>query len=114
MTDQYRFSPVMQSLITDMLRMLITFEMELTAYNIVLEGAQDKIIQAGIPWDMRSNVRKIFKSPALAAEAEAEYAPFFALLQRLTLENMGIALACIRRRIDRQQSSIPPDPSEKS
>ena len=102
----------MQSLITDMLRMLITFEMELTAYNIVLDGAQDKIIQAGIPWDMRSNVRKILKSPALAIEVEAEYAPFDALLRQLTPENMEIALACIRRRIDRQNSSIPPeDPS---
>jgi hypothetical protein len=109
MEQQYRFSPVMQALISDMVRMLITFEMELTAYNIVLNGAQDKIIQAGIPWDMASNVRKILKSPALAAEAEAEYAPFFALLQQLTPQNMEISLACIRRRIERQESSVPAD-----
>jgi hypothetical protein len=49
MADQYQFSPVLRNLVTDMLRMLITFEMELTAYNIVPNRAQDKIIQAGIP-----------------------------------------------------------------
>jgi hypothetical protein len=112
MSEQYQFTPVMRALISDMLRMLITFEMELTAYNIVLNGAQDKIIQAGIPWDMMSNVRKILKSPALAVEVEAEYAPFFALLQQLTPQNMEIALACIRRRIERQNSSIPPEETE--
>jgi hypothetical protein len=61
-----------------------------------------------------SNVREILKSPALAVEAEAEYAPFDALPKQLTPQNMEIALACIRRRIDRQRSSIPPEPSEES
>jgi hypothetical protein len=62
-----------------MLRMLITFEIELTAYQLVLEKAQDNFIEAGIPWDMMSNVRKILKSPALPREPEAEYVPFAAL-----------------------------------
>lgn len=100
---------LLRELISAMVRMLITFEKELTAYNIVLKGAQDKIIQAGLPWDMESNVRKILKSPALAVECEAEYAPFDALLRQLTPQNMEIALACIRRRIDRQNSSVPPE-----
>jgi hypothetical protein len=101
----------MQALISDMVRVLITFEMELTAYKLVLDGAQDKIIQAGIPWDMASNVRKLLKSPALAVEAEAEYAPFAGLLQKMSPETLETALACIRRRIDRQNSSIPPEPT---
>ena len=99
----------MRELISDMLRMLITYEIELTAYNIVIKGAQDRIIQAGIPWDMESNVRKILKSPALAVEAEAEYAPFAALLQKLTPENLEIALAAIKRKIQHHNDSVPPE-----
>jgi 3-deoxy-D-manno-octulosonic-acid transferase len=102
-------SPLLHELVSEMLRMLITYEIELTAYNVVIEGAQDRIIQAGIPWDMRSNVRKILKSPALQIEAEAEYAPFFGLLQRLTPENLEVALASIRRRIADHEASVPPD-----
>lgn len=91
-------------LISEMVKMLITFEMELTAYNLVLEEAQNKIIRTGIPWDMRSNVREMLRSQALAVEAEAEYAPFAGLLQKMSPGNLDVALACIRRRIDRQNS----------
>lgn len=104
-----KYTPEVSQLIGDMLKMVIAFEMELTAYKIVLEGAQDKIIQAGIPWDMRSNLRQILKSPALAVEAEAEYAPFAALLQRITPENLAAAQACMKRRIARQNADIPPE-----
>lgn len=103
-------SPDLHELVKEMYRMLVTFEMELTAFNIVLESAQERIIQAGVPWDMRSNVRKILKTPALAVEAEAEYAPFYALLQELNPDNLRVALACIRRRIQRQEDSVPPVP----
>jgi hypothetical protein len=92
-----------------MVRTLIVYEMELTAHYLVTKHAQDKIIQAGIPWDMESNVRKMLKSPALAVEAEAEYAPFAALLQQITPENLEIALAAIRRKIERHDSSVPPE-----
>jgi hypothetical protein len=104
----------MRLLLSDMVRMLITFETELTAYHIVLKAAQERIIKAEIPWDMESNIRKILRSPALAVEAEAEYAPFAALLQRISPETLIIAQDCIRRRIDRQISSIPPDPGEST
>jgi hypothetical protein len=107
MTDQYRFSPVLQSLISEMLRMLITYEIELTAYHLVLQRAQENFIHHGIPWDMMSNVRKILKSPALAVEAEAEYAPFDALLKQLTPQNMEIALASIKRRIQAHEDLVP-------
>jgi 3-deoxy-D-manno-octulosonic-acid transferase len=107
---EQRLSPLLHSLVSEMLRMLITYEIELTAYNIVIESAQDRVIQAGIPWDMRSNVRKILASPALAIEAEAEYAPFAALLQKLTPENLEVALASIRRKIAGHNASIPPQP----
>jgi len=100
-------SPDLHQLVREMLRMLITYEIELTAYNIVIESAQDKIIQAGIPWDMRSNVRKILSSPALQVEAEAEYAPFAALLQKLTPQNLEIALASIKRKIQDHEDSVP-------
>ena len=106
---QFRMSPTLHALVNEMLRMLITYEIELTAYNIVLNGAQDKFIAQGVPWDMMSNVRKILKTPAAQAEAEAMYAPFFALQQQLTQENLEIALASIRRRIAEYNASIPPD-----
>ena len=101
-------SPDLHELVREMLRMLITYEIELTAYRIVLEGAQDKIIHAGIPWDMMSNIGKILKTPAAQAEAEAMYAPFFGLLQQLTPENLKIALAAMKRRIAEYEASIPP------
>jgi hypothetical protein len=109
MPDQYKFTPAMQSLISDMLRMLIAYEVELTAYRIVLDGAQEKFIRNQIPWDMMSNVRKILKTPAAHAEAEAIYAPFSALLQQLTPQNLEIALASIRRRIAEHNANVPPD-----
>jgi hypothetical protein len=93
-----------------MTRMLITYEMELTAQHLVLKHAQELIIQAAIPWDMESNVRKILRSPALAVEAESIYAPFAPLLERLTPENLQIALASIKRRIADHNASVPPDP----
>lgn len=89
--------------------MLITYEIELTAYNLVLKRAQENFIHEGIPWDMMSNVRKILKTPACQAEAEAMYAPFFALLQQLTPQNLEIALASIRRRMKEHNDSVPPD-----
>lgn len=79
-------------LVSLMLRMLVTYEIELTAFYLVLAEAQEKIIRAEIPWDMQSNVRKIISSPALQVEAEAEYAPFAALLQKLSPENLEIDL----------------------
>jgi hypothetical protein len=107
MTEQYRMSPDLHELVKEMLQMLITFEIELTAYHLVLQKAQENFIEAKIPWDMMSNVRGVIKTPALHTEAEAEYAPFFALLQRLTPENLQVALACIRRRAARQNESVP-------
>jgi len=109
MTEQYRMSPMLHELVNEMLRMLITYEIELTAYNLVLNKAQDNFIEAGIPWDMMSNVRKILKTPACRAEAEAMYAPFFELQQRLTPQSLEIALASIKRRIAEYEASIPPD-----
>jgi hypothetical protein len=109
MTDKVNVTDLVRNLISDMLRMLITYEMELTAYHLVIKGAQERIIQAGIPWDMQSNVRKIMKSPALAAEAEAEYAPFAELLQKASPDSLEVALACIRRKIQHHNDSVPPE-----
>jgi len=97
-----------KALITDMLRMLITYEIELTAYHLVLEKAQERIIQASIPWDMTSNLRKMANSSALQTEAEAGYAPFFGLLQTISPQSLDAALECIRTRIEHQNQSSPP------
>jgi hypothetical protein len=110
MTDEkVNVTDVVRDLLKDMVSMLVTYEMELTAYYIVIKGAQDKLIQAGIPWDLTSNVRKILASPALHAEAEAEYAPFFGLLQKATPQNLQVALASIKRTIQKHRDSIPDD-----
>ena len=109
MTEQ-RLSPILHDLVSEMVRMLITYEMELEAYSLVLRRAQENFIHEGIPWDMESNLRKIVGSPALAAAAEAEYASFFGLLERLTPENLQIALAAIKRKLQKHEDSVPPDP----
>lgn len=108
-----KFTPPVHQLIDGMLRMLITYEIELTAYSLVLQKAQENFLHAGVPWDMTSNLRKIIKSSALAIEAEAEYAPFASLLQGLTQDNLAAAMACIQRRMDRHNANIPPDPEQK-
>lgn len=109
MANQLVMSPDLHELVKEMMRMLITYEIELTAYHLVLKQAQTNFISHGIPWDMMSNVRKIVRTPALEAEAEAVYAPFFGLLERLTQENLKVALASIKRRIAEHEASIPPD-----
>lgn len=101
--------PDLRDLITEMLRMLITYEMELTAYYLVLKHAQDLFIQKAVPWDMESNVRAMLKTPSLQVEAEAMYAPFYELLQQLTPENLRVALASIKRRIADHEANIPPE-----
>jgi hypothetical protein len=49
--------------------------------------------------------------PVLAVEAEAMYAPFFALLRQLAPQDLEIALASIRRRIAEYDASVPLDES---
>jgi hypothetical protein len=107
--DRTNVTDLVRNLISDMLRMLIVYEMELTAHYLVTKHAQDLVIQAGIPWDMESNIRKMLKSPALHIEAEAEYASFAALLQKATPESLEIALAAIRRKIEQHDASVPPE-----
>jgi hypothetical protein len=107
--DRANVTDTVRDLVSEMVRMLTAYEVELTAYRIVLDGAQEKFIRNQIPWDMMSNVRKILKTPAAHAEAEAIYAPFSALLQQLTPQNLEIALASIRRRIAEHNANVPPD-----
>jgi hypothetical protein len=112
MTDKIIVTDAIRDLISEMVRMLIVYEMELTAHYLVTKHAQEKIIQLGVPWDMESNVRKILRSPVLHTEAEAEYAPFAALLQQLTPLNFEIALAAIRRKIADHDAKVSPEDSE--
>lgn len=89
--------------------MLVCYEIELNAYHLVLQCAQDYPMNQAIPWDIESNVRRILATPVARAEAEAMYAPFFALLQELTPENLEMALAAIRRRIAEYEANILPN-----
>ena len=116
---------LVRDLVSDMLRMLISYEVELTAYSLVLKEAQKRITATGNPWDsfslvlkeaqkritatgnpwdLANNIRKMQDSLALQTEAEAEYAPFAALLQKLTPQNLEIALASIRRTIQQHDN----------
>jgi hypothetical protein len=93
-----------RDLISDMLKMLITYEIELTADSLVLKTAQERVIKAGIPWDMASNIRTMQGNAALQAEAEAEYAPFAALLHKFSPQTLQVALASIRRTIEQHNN----------
>jgi hypothetical protein len=89
----------LHDLVADMLRMLIGHEIKVKACNLALQRAQQKFIDAQVPWDLMGETGKILTFPTLRQEAEAEYAPVAALLQQLTPENLEIALAMVRRRI---------------
>jgi hypothetical protein len=93
-----------RELIAEMVRLLITYEIELTTYQTVYEAVSNKIAEAGVEIDLRKMLRHVSTSPSLHAEAEAEYAAFFGILETITPETLDGALASIKQTIHHRNS----------
>jgi hypothetical protein len=71
-----------RALISDMVRPLITYEIELTAYQTVYNAVSDRLLDAGLDdIDLRKMLAHVASSLPLQAEAEAEYAALFGVMQ---------------------------------
>jgi len=94
----------LRELIAEMVRLLITYEIELTTYETVYEAVSGKVQEAGVEIDVRKLLRHVSSSRSLHAEAEAEYAAFFGLLEGITPDTLDGALASIRQIIDHRNN----------
>jgi len=75
-----------RELISEMLRLLITYEIELTAYQTVYEAVSKKVEEAGFDVNLSKLLRHAAGSLSLQSEAEAEYAAFLGLQHAITPE----------------------------
>ena len=60
--------------IHEMVRLLITYEIELTAYQTAYDAVGKRVEEAGLDVNLSKLVRHVANSSSLRAEAEAEYA----------------------------------------
>jgi hypothetical protein len=95
-----------RELISEMVRLLITYEIELTTYQTVYEAVSRKVIEAGLDLDLQKLLKVVSTSPALYAEAEAEYAAFVGLQSSITTESLDGALTSIRQTIDLRNDRV--------
>jgi hypothetical protein len=93
-----------KELISEMVRLLITYEIELTTYQTVYEAVSKKAAEAGFDVDLNRLLRHVAGSSSLQAEAEAEYAAFFGIHHGITQETLDGALASIKQTIDHRNN----------
>jgi hypothetical protein len=89
-----------KELITEMVRLLITYEIELTTYHAVYAMVEKKIAEAGFDVNLNKLLRHVAGSSSLQAEAEAEYAAFLGIQHAITEQTVAGALASIKQTID--------------
>jgi hypothetical protein len=99
-------------LIGQMLRLLITYEVELTAYHQTFEGTERRFKEAGIPFEARVSLKRISGDPRLLQEARALYASCQPLLVSLTPKHLDDALAALKNLIAarNQEPALDPNP----
>jgi len=95
-----------RELISEMVRLLITYEIELTAYQTVYEAVSKKVEDAGLTVNLSRLLRHVAGSLSLQAEAEAEYAAFLGIERAITPEALEGALASIKQTIDHRNSQV--------
>lgn len=95
-----------RELLSEMVRLLITYEIELTAYQTVYDAVSKKVEEAGFDVDLSKLLRHVAGSSALQVEAEAEYAAFLGLQHAITPEALDGALASIKETIDLRDSQV--------
>jgi hypothetical protein len=91
-------------LISEMIRLLTTYEIELTTYETVYEAVKSRLVDAGIDIDLRKMLRLVSGSTSLQAEAEAEYAALLGVIKAMTPESIDGALASIKQTIDHRDN----------
>ncbi|MGA7520859.1 MAG: hypothetical protein WBW84_00150 [Acidobacteriaceae bacterium] len=94
----------LRELIEAMVRLLITYEIELTSYQTVYDALRMRLSEEGIDIDIRKMLRIVAHSGSLEAEAEAEYAAFFGLTREVTPDAVEGALRSIRQTITNRNS----------
>ena len=95
-----------RELISEMVRLLITYEIELTAYQVVYEAVSKKVEECGFNVDLTKLLRHVAMSVSLQAEAEAEYAAFLGIQRAITPEALDGALASIKQTIDHRNNQV--------
>jgi hypothetical protein len=94
-----------RELIHEMVRLLITYEIELTTYQTVYEAVSKKVEEAGFDVNLGKLLRHVANSASLQAEAEAEYAAFVGIQNAITAETLEGALNSIKQTIDHRDNS---------
>jgi hypothetical protein len=96
-----------RELISDMVRLLITYEIELTAYQTVYTAVSDRLLAAGLDdIDLRKMLVHVASSLPLQTEAEAEYAALFGIIEEINPQTLDGALNSIRQTIDLRNGKI--------
>jgi hypothetical protein len=108
--------PKERLLFSEMIRLLVTYEVELTSYHLVFESVEREATKAGIQLNIRRSLKNLAASPALHLEARALYEPFRGLVQSMNSQNLDSALAGIKNLIARrnQEPSLDPTASDNS
>ncbi len=96
-----------RELISEMVRLLITYEIELTAYQTIYNAANERLVDAGLD-DI--NLRKMLvhaaSSLSLQTEAEAEYAALFGAMEEINPETLDAALCSIKQTINLRNGKV--------
>ena len=97
-----------QELIRLMLKLLMTYEAEMTAYHIVLDTIDKGMLAEGRDLHVQQGLEKLSNSMGLPVEVEAVYAGFHAIQGRLDTASLDAALANIRRILTDRNSRFMP------
>jgi hypothetical protein len=95
-----------RELISEMVRLLINYEIELTAYQTVYQAVSKKVEEAGVDVNLSKLLRHVATSLSLQAEAEAEDAAFLGIQNAIAPEALEGALASIKQTIDHRNNQI--------
>ncbi len=98
----------LRELIVLMLRLLMTYEAEMTAYHQVLEHVDRGMLSEGRDLHIQQGLANLANSMAMYVEVEAAYAGFHAIQQQITPASLDAAIATIRRILEDRQSRFMP------
>jgi hypothetical protein len=96
-----------RELISEMVRLLITYEIELTAYQTVYNAVSDRLLDAALDdIDLRKMLVHVASSLPLQTEAEAEYAALVGVMQEINPETLEGALSSIKQTIEIRNGKV--------
>src|SRR5271163_2018235 len=97
-------------LILQMTRLLVTYEMELTAYHITVSAVDQKSTVAGKPFKAMESVVRLLSNQELCREARALYEPLSGLRDSITPQALDASLASMQNLIARRNNEPSIDP----